>query len=107
MFGRLFANGKTAAVRVLGCAAALDLAAELWVHELKGTDDLDALECLAHRPSACRDLACYRASVPGIQLGVPGRVRRRRRVRAGVNQSSQEWLAEAARYFRWKYVDVV
>jgi DNA segregation ATPase FtsK/SpoIIIE, S-DNA-T family len=42
-------NGKTAAVRVLGCAAALDPLCELWVAELKGTGDLDALECLSHR----------------------------------------------------------
>ncbi|HEY6275602.1 MAG TPA: cell division protein FtsK [Streptosporangiaceae bacterium] len=42
-------NGKTAAVRVLACAAALDPLAELWIHELKGTGDLDPLECVSHR----------------------------------------------------------
>jgi DNA segregation ATPase FtsK/SpoIIIE, S-DNA-T family len=49
LIGSMPRNGKTAAVRVLGCAAALDPLCELWVAELKGTGDLDALECLSHR----------------------------------------------------------
>jgi DNA segregation ATPase FtsK/SpoIIIE, S-DNA-T family len=36
-------------VRVLACAAALDPLAEMWVHELKGSGDLDPLERIAHR----------------------------------------------------------
>ncbi len=34
-----------------GCwpAAALDPLAELWIHELKGTGDLDPLESVSHR----------------------------------------------------------
>jgi hypothetical protein len=36
-------------VRLLACAAALDALAELWIHENKGTGDLDALEPVAHR----------------------------------------------------------
>ena len=35
-------QGKTAAVRVLACGAALDPLADIWVHELAGKGDLDA-----------------------------------------------------------------
>jgi S-DNA-T family DNA segregation ATPase FtsK/SpoIIIE len=47
--GGLPGQGKTAAVRVLACAAALDPLCELWVHELKGSGDLDPLQRVAHR----------------------------------------------------------
>jgi len=49
LIGALPRQGKTAAVRVLACAAALDPLAELWVHELKGSGDLDPLESLCRR----------------------------------------------------------
>ena len=41
---RIPRQGKTAAVRVLACGVALDPLAEMWVHELKGSGDLDPLE---------------------------------------------------------------
>jgi S-DNA-T family DNA segregation ATPase FtsK/SpoIIIE len=40
-------QGRTATVRVLACAAALDPLAGLWVAELKGSGDLDALSTVA------------------------------------------------------------
>jgi S-DNA-T family DNA segregation ATPase FtsK/SpoIIIE len=49
LLGSIPRQGKTAAVRVLACGAALDPLAELWIHELKGTGDLDPLECVSHR----------------------------------------------------------
>ncbi len=49
LIGALPGQGKTASVRVLACAAALDPQCELWVHELKGSGDLDPLEKVAHR----------------------------------------------------------
>lgn len=49
LIGSLPGQGKTGAVRVLACGAALDPTVELWLHELKGTGDLDALEQCAHR----------------------------------------------------------
>jgi DNA segregation ATPase FtsK/SpoIIIE, S-DNA-T family len=49
LLGAIPRQGKTAAVRVLACGAALDPLAELWVHELKGSGDLDPLEQVAHR----------------------------------------------------------
>ncbi|WP_313896013.1 FtsK/SpoIIIE domain-containing protein [Streptomyces sp. YIM 98790] len=42
-------QGKTSAVRVLACGAALDPSVELWLHENKGTGDLDELEHVSHR----------------------------------------------------------
>jgi DNA segregation ATPase FtsK/SpoIIIE, S-DNA-T family len=49
LLGSIPRQGKTAAVRVLACAVALDPLAEMWVHELKGSGDLDPLERVAHR----------------------------------------------------------
>jgi DNA segregation ATPase FtsK/SpoIIIE, S-DNA-T family len=49
LIGAIPGQGKTNAVRVLACAAALDPLCELWVHELKGSGDLDPLERVAHR----------------------------------------------------------
>ncbi|OIJ69217.1 cell division protein FtsK [Streptomyces mangrovisoli] len=49
LIGSLPGQGKTASVRVLACGAAMDPSVELWLHENKGTGDLDALECVSHR----------------------------------------------------------
>lgn len=49
LIGSLPGQGKTASVRVLACGAALDPSVELWLHENKGTGDLDALERVSHR----------------------------------------------------------
>jgi DNA segregation ATPase FtsK/SpoIIIE, S-DNA-T family len=49
LLGAIPRQGKTAAVRVLACAAVLDPLAEMWVHELKGSGDLDPLERVSHR----------------------------------------------------------
>lgn len=54
--GGLPGQGKTSAARVLTSADALDPTVELWIHELKGTGDLDAFECVSHRfVSGCMD----------------------------------------------------
>lgn len=49
LIGSIPRQGKTAAVRLLACGAALDPLAELWIHELKGSGDLDPLERVSHR----------------------------------------------------------
>ena len=49
LLGSIPRQGKTAAVRVLACGVALDPLAEMWVHELKGSGDLDPLERVCHR----------------------------------------------------------
>jgi DNA segregation ATPase FtsK/SpoIIIE, S-DNA-T family len=49
LIGSIPRQGKTAAVRVLNCASALDPLVEKWTHELKGSGDLDPMECISHR----------------------------------------------------------
>jgi S-DNA-T family DNA segregation ATPase FtsK/SpoIIIE len=49
LIGSLPGQGKTSSVRVLACGAALDPTVELWLHENKGTGDLDSLAPVAHR----------------------------------------------------------
>jgi S-DNA-T family DNA segregation ATPase FtsK/SpoIIIE len=49
LIGSLPGQGKTGAVVVLASGAALDPLAELWVHELKGSGDLDPYAAVAHR----------------------------------------------------------
>ena len=49
LLGSMPGQGKTSAVRVLVSAAALDPSAEMWLHELKGTGDLDPFEQVSHR----------------------------------------------------------
>jgi S-DNA-T family DNA segregation ATPase FtsK/SpoIIIE len=49
LIGAIPRQGKTAAVRGLACAVALDPVAEMQVHELKGSGDLDPLERVSHR----------------------------------------------------------
>jgi S-DNA-T family DNA segregation ATPase FtsK/SpoIIIE len=49
LVGSLPGQGKTGAVVVLTSGAALDPLCELWVHELKGSGDLDPYATVAHR----------------------------------------------------------
>jgi DNA segregation ATPase FtsK/SpoIIIE, S-DNA-T family len=42
-------NGKTGAVRMIACAAALDPVCDLWVHELLGKGDLEPFSQVTHR----------------------------------------------------------
>jgi len=49
LLGSMPGQGKTSAVRVLASGAALDPTCELWIHELKGTGDLDSFEQVSHR----------------------------------------------------------
>jgi S-DNA-T family DNA segregation ATPase FtsK/SpoIIIE len=49
LIGSIPGQGKTGVVRVLACGCALDPTCELWIHELKGSGDLDPLGQVAHR----------------------------------------------------------
>ena len=49
LLGSMPGQGKTSAVRVLVGGAALDPTVEMWLHELKGTGDLDPFEPVSHR----------------------------------------------------------
>jgi S-DNA-T family DNA segregation ATPase FtsK/SpoIIIE len=49
LIGAIPRQGKTAAIRVRACTYALDPIVEPWIHELKGSGDLDPLEQVSHR----------------------------------------------------------
>ncbi len=49
LIGAAPGQGKTSAVRVVTCAAALDPLTELWTHELAGKGDLEPLAQVSHR----------------------------------------------------------
>jgi len=49
LLGSMPGQGKTSAVRALACGVVLDPTVEPWIHELKGTGDLDSLERVSHR----------------------------------------------------------
>lgn len=49
LIGAIMRQGKTASARVITAGCALDPIAELWIHELKGTGDLEAFERVAYR----------------------------------------------------------
>ena len=49
LIGSMPGQGKTSAMRVLVAACSLDPTVEMWLHELKGTGDLDPFESCSHR----------------------------------------------------------
>jgi S-DNA-T family DNA segregation ATPase FtsK/SpoIIIE len=49
LIGSMPGQGKTSAVRVLVSGVAVDPTVEMWIHELKGTGDLDPFEQCSHR----------------------------------------------------------
>ena len=61
-------QGKTGTVRVLSCGAALDPSVELWLHELKGSGDLDALERISHRFTSGIDDASVQYAADSLKL---------------------------------------
>ncbi|MGW8846844.1 FtsK/SpoIIIE domain-containing protein [Streptomyces xiamenensis] len=83
LIGSLPGQGKTSAVRVLACGAALDPTVELWIHELKGTGDLDALEPCAHRFVSGLDddsIKCAADSLHALRREVERRVKALKRL---------------------------
>jgi len=61
-------QGKTAAVRELGLAAALDPIADLWVHELAGKGDLEALAQVAYRYTSGLDEESIAYAAESLQI---------------------------------------
>ena len=49
LIGAMPGQGKTSAVRVLACGAALDPVCDLWIHEHAGKGDLEPLAQVCHR----------------------------------------------------------
>jgi S-DNA-T family DNA segregation ATPase FtsK/SpoIIIE len=61
-------QGKTAAVRVLGCAAALDMLADIWINELSGKGDLDPLAKICHRYTSGLDDEAIAYAAESVRL---------------------------------------
>jgi len=82
LLGSIPRQGKTAAVRVLACGVALDPLAEMWVHELKGSGDLDPLEKVAHRFVSGVDAPSIAYAAESLQLLRVEVMRRTERLKA-------------------------
>jgi S-DNA-T family DNA segregation ATPase FtsK/SpoIIIE len=82
LIGSIPRQGKTAAVRVPACGAALDPLAELWIHELKGSGDLDPLEQCAHRFVSGIDDAAIGYAAESLKLLKAEISRRTERIKA-------------------------
>ena len=68
LIGAAPGNGKTAAVRVLALAAALDPLADLWVHELAGKGDLEPLAQVCHRYTSGLDEESIAYTAESLQI---------------------------------------
>ena len=82
LLGSIPRQGKTAAVRVLACGVALDPLAEMWVHELKGSGDLDPLERISHRFVSGVDAPSIAYAAESLQLLRAEVMRRTERLKA-------------------------
>ncbi len=67
LIGSIPRQGKTVAMRVALLAAALDLLAELRIHELKGTGDLGPFEKVAHRYGSGADDGTIEAALADLR----------------------------------------
>lgn len=84
--------GKTFALRLLGCAAALDPTVELHIYELKGTGDLAGLAAVAHAYTAGDDddnLEYLLADLRALQADMRSRARVMSRLPAEVCPTKQ------------------
>jgi DNA segregation ATPase FtsK/SpoIIIE, S-DNA-T family len=82
LIGSIPRQGKTSAVRVLNCATALDPLVEKWTHELKGSGDLDPMECISHRFVSGIDDASIAYAAESLKLLKAEIGRRTERLRA-------------------------
>ena len=82
LIGSIPRQGKTASVRVLNCATALDPLVEKWTHELKGSGDLDPMEQISHRFVSGIDDASIAYAAESLKLLKAEIQRRTERLRA-------------------------
>ena len=82
LIGAMPRQGKTASVRVLNCGTALDPLVEKWVHELKGSGDLDPMEQISHRFISGVDEASIAYAAQSLKLLRAEVERRTERLRA-------------------------
>jgi S-DNA-T family DNA segregation ATPase FtsK/SpoIIIE len=82
LIGSIPRQGKTSAVRVLNCTSALDPLVEKWTHELKGSGDLDPMECISHRFVSGIDDASIAYAAESLKLLKAEVMRRTERLKA-------------------------
>lgn len=82
LVGGIPGSGKTscALAIVLGCA--LDPTAELWVYELKGSGDLNAVKPVCHRYVSGDDDEDIEATIAGLRAGIAEQQRRAKFIKA-------------------------
>ena len=68
LVGAMPGQGKTSAVRVLACGAALDPLADLWIHEHAGKGDLEPLAQVCHRYVSGLDDDSIRYSAESLRM---------------------------------------
>ncbi|MDF5751953.1 cell division protein FtsK [Spongiactinospora sp. TRM90649] len=83
IIGSIPRMGKTFLLRLLALIAALDPRTELHVYDLKGTGDLSALECVAHRYRAGDDDEDIEYAIAGMRA-LREELRRRAKVIRGL-----------------------
>ncbi|WP_067975433.1 FtsK/SpoIIIE domain-containing protein [Nocardiopsis trehalosi] len=66
LIGGVMGSGKTSAVLVLALAGALDPTCELWVYEMKGSGDVEAVKPVCHRYMSGDDDADCASALMGL-----------------------------------------
>lgn len=67
LIGGVMGSGKTSAVLVLALAGALDPTCEMWIYEMKGSGDLDAVRPVCHRYVSGDDDAECKAALDSLR----------------------------------------
>ncbi|MEU9870678.1 FtsK/SpoIIIE domain-containing protein [Actinomadura sp. NPDC048021] len=67
LIGGVMGSGKTSAVLVLALAGALDPTCEMWIYELKGSGDVEAVKPVCHRYVSGDDDEHCKAALDGLK----------------------------------------
>ncbi|MGW4033101.1 AAA family ATPase [Streptomyces sp. NPDC004838] len=76
LVGGIPGSGKTSCALAIVLGVALDPTAELWIYELKGSGDLDAVKPVAHRYVSGDDDEELEATLAGLRSGIAEQQRR-------------------------------
>ncbi|WP_030543106.1 FtsK/SpoIIIE domain-containing protein [Streptomyces albus] len=76
LVGGIPGSGKTSCALAIVLGVALDPTAELWIYELKGSGDLDAVKPICHRYVSGDDDEDIEATVAGLRAGIAEQRRR-------------------------------
>ncbi|MBA9002054.1 FtsK/SpoIIIE domain-containing protein [Thermomonospora cellulosilytica] len=79
LIGGVMGSGKTSAVLVIALAGALDPTCEMWIYEMKGSGDLDAVRPVCHRYVSGDDDEDCKAALDGLKA-LEREMKRRKRI---------------------------